>query len=108
MPAKTFYFKSCPSNIVTANREESYLAKSTFIRKCITETIDGLSEGLSNFSGPSRAAVIYAITPNDPVYIFDPQNLLIGHEPKFKELYIDSDNWRKKNLLNMTKANSAI
>lgn len=67
-----------------------------FIRRCITETLEGLREGLTHFSGPSRAAVIYAITPDDPIYIFDPQNLLAGHEPKFKELYIDSDDWRTK------------
>lgn len=79
------------------------MATSAFIRKCITETIEGLSEGLTHFSGQSRAAVIYAITPNDPIYIFDPQNLLIGHEPKFKELYIDSDNWRKTNPVQFDK-----
>jgi hypothetical protein len=79
------------------------LAKSTFIRKCITETIEGLREGLAHFSGPSRTAVIYAVKPDDPIYIFDPQNLLIGHEPKFKELYIDSDNWRKKNSMKYDK-----
>jgi Probable sensor domain DACND/Probable sensor domain DACNH len=26
--------------------------------------------------------------------IYDPQNLLRGHEPKFKELYLDSETWR--------------
>jgi hypothetical protein len=72
------------------------LANHGFIRRCITETIEGLREGLTLFSGPSRAAVIYAVTPDDPIYIFDPQNLLAGHEPKFKELYIDSDDWRTK------------
>jgi hypothetical protein len=72
------------------------LANNGFIRRCITETIEGLREGLTLFSGPSRAAVIYAVKPDDPMYIFDPQNLLVGHEPKFKELYIDSDDWRNK------------
>ncbi len=28
--------------------------------------------------------------------IYDPLNLLAGHEPKFKELFIDTDEWRKK------------
>lgn len=68
----------------------------TFTHRCITETAEGLREGLTLFSGPSRTAVIYSIKPGDPIYIYDPQNLLAGHEPKFKELYIDTDEWRKK------------
>jgi hypothetical protein len=56
--------------------------------------LDGLREGLSHYSGPSRAALIYAERENSPVRIYDPQNLLEGHEPKFKELYIDSELWR--------------
>ncbi len=71
----------------------------TFVHRCITETIEGLQEGLTHFSGPSRTAVMYSIKPKDPMYIYDPQNLLAGHEPKFKELYIDSDEWRKKTFL---------
>ena len=67
----------------------------TFSHQCIKETMEGLREGLNHFSGPSRTAVIYSIKPNDPIYIFDPQNLLAGHEPKFKELYLDTE-WRKK------------
>ncbi len=68
----------------------------TFTNRCIVETIEGLREGLTHFSGPSRTAVIYSIKPDDPIHIYDPQNLLAGHEPKFKELYIDTDEWRKK------------
>lgn len=79
------------------------MANHGFIRRCITETLEGLREGLTHFSGPSRAAVIYAITPDDPIYIFDPQNLLVGHEPKFKELYIDSDGWRNNNFIKYDK-----
>ena len=71
----------------------------TFAHRCIKETIEGLREGLIHFSGPSRTAVIYSIKPKDPIYIYDPQNLLAGHEPKFKELYIDTDGWRKKTTL---------
>jgi DNA integrity scanning protein DisA with diadenylate cyclase activity len=65
-----------------------------FICNCLAETTDGLRDGLSHFSGPSRGAVIYALHPQDPVYIYDPQNLLRGHEPRFKELYIDAADWR--------------
>ncbi len=75
----------------------------TFVRCCITETIEGLREGLTHFSGPSRTAVIYAVKPQDPMCICDPQNLLAGHEPKFKELYIDTDDWRKKCSLSYDK-----
>jgi hypothetical protein len=65
-----------------------------FVCKCIEETIDGLQDGLSHFSGPSRAAVIYAINSDDPMRIYDPQNLLRGHEPILEELYLTADGWR--------------
>ena len=29
------------------------------------------------------------------MYVYDPQNLLAGHEPKFKELYLDARDWQK-------------
>ena len=69
--------------------------ESYFICKCIGETIDGLRDGLCRFSGPSRAALIYAVETDDPMKICDPQNLLHGHEPKFKELFLDSEQWRE-------------
>jgi len=56
---------------------------------------DGLKEGLSQFSGQSRVALIFASGKNAPVHICDPQNLLQGHEPKLKEIYIDSEKWRE-------------
>ncbi|MBU2546936.1 MAG: DNA integrity scanning protein DisA nucleotide-binding domain protein [Proteobacteria bacterium] len=62
--------------------------------QCILEVLDGLREGLSHFSQPSRAAVLYAFRPEDPLYVMDPQGLLRGHEPKLKELFLDSDKWR--------------
>lgn len=72
------------------------MTNESFICKCVNDTLEGLREGLSHFSGASRAAVIFALTPEDPIYLFDPQNLLLGHEPRFKELYLESDEWRKK------------
>jgi len=66
---------------------------STFICNCLADLADGLRDGLSHFSGPSRTAVIYALSPDHPVYIYDPQNLLRGHEPRFKELYLDNLDW---------------
>ena len=71
----------------------------SFAQRCIIETAEGLRAGLSLFSGPSRTAVIYSIKPDDPIRIYDPQGLLTGHEPKFKELYIDTDKWRKKKVI---------
>ena len=70
----------------------------SFKNLCLFDTLDGLQEGLCHFSGPSRVAVIYAEKPDTPLYVYDPHNLLDGHEPKFKELYIDSDDWRSKGL----------
>jgi hypothetical protein len=72
------------------------MENSYFRNLCLFHTLDGLRDGLSHFSGASRAAVIYALTPNDPVYVYDPQHLLHDHEPKFKKLYLDSDEWRGK------------
>jgi hypothetical protein len=61
---------------------------------CIFHALDGLRDGLCHFSGPSRAALLFAIRPDDDIQIYDPQNLLRGHEPKFRELYLQLDDWR--------------
>ena len=71
----------------------------TFLCKCIVDTLDGLRDGLAHFSGPSRAAVIFALDPDDPMRVFDPQQLLKGHEPRFRELYIDTENWRRHSAI---------
>jgi len=65
-----------------------------FTCQCLSDTLEGLCDGLSHFSHPSRAAVIYAVKPDDPIRVYDPQNLLQGHELRFEELYIDSESWR--------------
>jgi hypothetical protein len=67
----------------------------SFKNLCIFHVLDGLRDGLSHFSGPSRAALVYAAKPDDPVRVFDPQHLLRGHEPKLRELYLDSGEWRE-------------
>ena len=59
------------------------------------DTVEGLGDGLSRFSGLSRVGVIFVISPDAPARVYDPQNLLRGHEPKFKELYLDTDEWRR-------------
>lgn len=61
---------------------------------CIHHVLEALSNGLSHYSGPSRAAVLYAEHPDDPMRVYDPQELLRGHEPILKELYLDSGKWR--------------
>jgi hypothetical protein len=71
------------------------LAVNSFICHCIGDTLDGLRDGLSHFSGPSRAAIVFAMDADAPMHIFDPQNLLAGHEPRLKELYIENQDWRK-------------
>jgi len=55
--------------------------------------LDGLREGLSHFSQPSRIALIYAVRPNDLIRIWDPQDLLRGHEPKLQEVFGDTPPW---------------
>ena len=71
------------------------MSADSFQNMCIFHTLDGLRDGLSHFSQPSRCALIYAIGPEDPIRVYDPQNMLQGHEPILKELYLDSDEWRK-------------
>ena len=56
--------------------------------------LEGLRLGLCDFSGPSRVALIYAQERGAPLHIVDPQNLLQGHEPRLREYYLDSDEWR--------------
>ena len=70
------------------------LQEKTFIRRCITDTLSGTREGLTRFSGESRVAVIYCLAPDRELLILDPQNLLNGYEPKLKEIYLNSSDWR--------------
>jgi len=72
------------------------MANDAFVCQCIYDILDGLRDGLSHYSQPSRVALLYAIGQNDPIRIFDPQSLLRDHEPKFRELFIESDGWRRK------------
>ncbi|MBA3028392.1 MAG: DNA-binding protein [Desulfobacteraceae bacterium] len=70
--------------------------RRSFKNLCLLDIADGLQDGLSHFSGFSRVALIYCEKPDSPMHVYDPQNLLAGHEPKFKELYLDSDTWRRE------------
>jgi hypothetical protein len=62
---------------------------------CLYNVLDGLKRGLSKFSGPSRAAVIYAVDAADPLRILDPQDLLFGHQPAIKKYFAATNAWRR-------------
>jgi len=64
----------------------------------IVNVMEGLAEGLSQFCGPTRVALIYAERPDDPLRICDPAHLLDGHEPRLRELYLESNTWRECDL----------
>ena len=66
----------------------------SFIRRCVSDILNGLSDGLTHFSGTSRTAVIFALQPDSPMLLCDPQNLLKGHEPIFNTMYMDNQKWR--------------
>lgn len=61
---------------------------------CLHTVYEGLRQGLCEFSGPSRAALVYGCRPEDPLRVVDPQNLLRGHEPRLREYFLDTDEWR--------------
>lgn len=62
--------------------------KEAYKNLCINHNMDGLRQGLSHFSQPSRVALIFAFSADDELRICDPQNLLRGHEPKLKEIFL--------------------
>jgi len=66
-----------------------------FLLNCLDHIHDGLCNGLTRFSGPSRAAVIYATDEQGPVRVYDPHELLRGHEPRLQELYVKEKLWLK-------------
>ena len=71
------------------------MSEDAYRNHCIYHTLDGLRDGLSLFSQPSRAALIYAVGGEDAIRIYDPQHLLRGHEPILKETYLDNERWRE-------------
>ena len=62
-----------------------------FVHRCLNDTIEGLRTGLSKFSGPSNVAVIFSLRDNDKVFVYDPDCLLRGHEPKLEKFYHSGD-----------------
>lgn len=68
-------------------------------RLCIANILKGVEEGLSKYSTPSRVGLIYTASPDQPVRIIDPMNILRGHESKIRELYQDNySEWKKRIL----------
>lgn len=70
---------------------ENLAKPSLFFERCIIDTLHGLREGLSMFSGKSRIAVIFSLNNDSDYYIFDPQNLLGEHAPKLKDIFYNQD-----------------
>ena len=71
------------------------MSDSAFRSLCVFHILDALRDGLSHFSGPSRVALLYAEQATDPLRLYDPQNLLQGHEPKVRKLFVTTDLWRR-------------
>jgi hypothetical protein len=80
---------------------------ASYKKICIANILNGLTEGLSKYSGPTRVALIFAVEPDDPISIFDPQGLLRGHESKLDDVfYASGSQWRhrvKKNISTQPK-----
>jgi len=70
-------------------------AGASFVNRCICDTANGLRDGLSLFSGQSRIAVIFALSKETELFIYDPQNLLRGYEPKLRNIYLNDSSWVK-------------
>lgn len=80
-----------------ANLSDLEQMNSAYYHKlCIANILKGVEEGLSKYSNVSRVALIFIPDENDPIRIFDPQNILRGHESKLKEIFYDQHNiWRQ-------------
>ena len=61
--------------------------QALYRKLCVANIINGVTEGLSKFSHPSRVALIYAADPADPVKVLDPQDLLRGHGVKIHTMF---------------------
>lgn len=75
-------------------QDKTLRQEQSFIHRCVSDILSGLADGLSHFSGPSRAALVYAMEPGAPIMVCDPQNLLRGHEPLLHARYQEDDAWR--------------
>jgi len=65
--------------------------EKNFINQVVREILAGVKDGLTQFSGPSRVAVIFQLHSKEEIYICDPLNLLRGHESKIRTTFFDKD-----------------
>ena len=72
------------------------MSQDSLKKLCIANILNGVSDGLRRYSNPSRVALLFAPGPDDPVQVFDPQNLLFGHETVLNEVFlVHEDRWRQ-------------
>ncbi len=64
-----------------------------FVHRCTSDILHGLQEGISEFSGPSRVAVIYCLTPQSKLFICDPQGLLKEYDPVLGTIFSGDGEW---------------
>jgi len=70
---------------------------ASYKKLCIANILNGVTEGLSKYSRPTRVALIFAVAPDDPISIFDPMGLLRGHESKLDDVFYAPDSqWRQR------------
>ncbi len=70
---------------------------ASYKKLCIANILNGVTEGLSKYSRPTRVALIFAVAPDDPISIFDPMGLLRGHESKLDDVfYAPGSQWRQR------------
>ncbi|XPV76366.1 MAG: DNA integrity scanning protein DisA nucleotide-binding domain protein [Desulfovibrio sp.] len=67
----------------------------TFEAMCVNHIMEGLTDGLSQFSRPTRVALLYARGSEDHVHVVDPTGLLDRSEPKLRELFLYSNRFRQ-------------
>ncbi len=70
------------------------LKNVNFIHRCLSDSINGLRDGLTHFSGTSRVAVIFCLTSSSNLSICDPQSLLRGYDPRLETLFLQGNDWQ--------------
>ncbi len=69
----------------------SPLSDNRFTAQVVNEILTGMQEGLTRFSGPSRVAVIYRLGSDGDYRVYDPADLLRGHETKIRAAFFDAN-----------------
>jgi len=69
--------------------------QSLYRKLCVANIMNGVTEGLSKFSHPSRVALVFAPDPDDLMMVMDPQDLLRGHAVKVHTMFgSEEERWR--------------